>query len=179
MSGNIVILSGSPRKGGNTDILANAFKEGAESAGKSVSLFRVADMKIGGCLGCEHCFEETGVCFQKDDMPRILDALRKADALAVASPVYNFDVTAQVKLAIDRMYALFNEKTPIKRAALLMACADDTADTARGAAAMYETWLEFQKWEDAGILIVTGVHKPGEIAGRPELEKAKALGREI
>ena len=56
MSNNIVILSGSPRKGGNTDRLAAAFVEGAEAAGKSVTLFRVADMSIGGCRGCGYCF---------------------------------------------------------------------------------------------------------------------------
>ena len=91
---NIVLLSGSPRKGGNTDRLAAAFIEGAESAGKSVTLFRVADMKIGGCLGCGHCFEEKGVCVQKDDMVGILNALGKADTIVLASPVYYFSVTA-------------------------------------------------------------------------------------
>jgi len=131
MSNSIVLLSGSPRKGGNTDRLAAAFMEGAESAGKTITLFRVADMKIGGCLGCGHCFEEKGVCVQKDDMPEILDALRKADALVLASPVYYFGATAQIKLAIDRTYALLCEKTPIKRAALLMTCGDSTADLPR------------------------------------------------
>jgi multimeric flavodoxin WrbA len=88
MSENIVLLSGSPRKGGNTDRLAVAFIEGAESAGKKVTLFRVADMTIGGCLGCDHCFKEKGVCVQNDDMIMILNALRKADAIVFASPIY-------------------------------------------------------------------------------------------
>ena len=68
MSKNIVLLSGSPRKGGNTDKLAGAFIKGAESAGKSVTLFRTADMTINFCIGCSHCFEEKGVCIHKDDM---------------------------------------------------------------------------------------------------------------
>ena len=179
MSKNIVILSGSSRKGGNTDMLAAAFKEGAESVGKNVALFRVADMNIGGCTGCEHCFDEVGVCVQNDDMLEILDALRKADALVLASPVYYMTITAQLKLAVDRIYALLKEGKSIKRAALLMPCEDKDRDTAGGAVAMYERWLAYEKWEDAGILIVTGVHKPGDIAGRPELEQAKAMGREI
>ena len=179
LSKNIVILSGSPRKGGNTDILAAAFKEGAESAGKSVTLFRVADMKIGGCVACEFCHKEKGSCFQKDDMTQILDALRKADALVLASPVYYMSVSAQLKLAIDRVYALAHEAKSIKRAAMLLVCADDDSSTAEGAVGMYEGWLDYEKWEDAGILIVTGLHNPGEIAGREELEKAKALGCDI
>ena len=179
VSNNIVILSGSPRKGGNTDTLAAAFKEGAESAGKSVTLFRVADMKIGGCQGCEVCFKQNGVCVQKDDMPQILNVLRKADALVLASPVYYFNVTAQLKLAIDRIYALLREKKTIKRAVLLMACGDDDSGVAKGAVGMYKEWLSYEEWEDAGVIIATGVHKPGEIAGHKALEQAKALGRDI
>jgi hypothetical protein len=178
MSKNIVILSGSPRKGGNTDILVDAFKEGAEAAGKNITLFRVADMKIGGCKGCEHCFDG-GVCIQKDDMSRILDALRKADTLVLASPVYYMSVSAQLKLAIDRIFALVKEKKTITQAVLLMPCEDDDKDTAGGAVAMFERWLEYEKWENAGIIIVTGVNKPGDIAGHKELETAKALGRDI
>ena len=179
MSKNIVVLSGSPRRGGNTDILADAFIEGAKSAGKNVTVFRVAEMKIAGCTGCEHCFKEVGVCAIKDDMVQILEALRKADVLVLASPVYHFAVTAQLKLALDRQYALFNEKTPIKRTVLLMPCADDDPRTADGAVAMYKTWLSYTNWEDAGIIIVTGVHEPGAIKGNEGLLKAKALGGSI
>jgi len=181
MSKNIVVLSGSPRKGGNTDILAAAFVEGAESAGKNVTLFRVADMKISGCLGCEHCFKEEskGVCVLKDDMPQIVDALRKTDTLVLASPVYYFNITAQLKQAIDRIYVLVNEEKTIKRMAMLLACEDDDIDTAGGAVAMFERWLAYEGWESAGVVIAGGVHNPGDINGHAELEKARALGREI
>jgi len=179
MSENIVILSGSPRMKGNTDILVATFTEGAESAGKKVTLFRVADMKIGGCLGCKYCVENKGVCAQKDDMLQILDALRKADALVFASPVYYFNVSAQLKPAIDRQYALVNDKTPIKRTALLMTCADDTSDTAGGAVAMYKINADYENWDNAGIIIVTGVSGKNDIDGRSELDDANKLGREI
>ena len=179
MSNNIVVLSGSPRKNGNTDRLVSAFIEGAESEGKAVSLFRVADMKISGCLGCNHCFEEKGVCVQKDDMGQILDALRKADAIVLASPVYYWAVSAQLKLAIDRTYALISDKPPIKRAALLMTCGDGKTETADSALKMFSSICSFSEWEDAGVVIATGLHAPGEIEGRAELEQAKTLGREI
>ena len=95
MPKNIVILSGSPRKDAATDRLTAAFIEGAVGAGNAAACFRVADMNIGGCLGCGHCVKTHGVCVQKDDMARIIDALWKADVLALASPVYYFGVTAQ------------------------------------------------------------------------------------
>lgn len=185
MSKNIVVLSGSPRKGGNTDTLAAAFIEGAQTAGKNVTLFRVADMKIGGCLGCEGCEQKGVVCVQKDSMLEIFDALQNADALVLASPVYYFSVSAQLKLAIDRIYALRRicknngVKIPIKKAALLMPCADETIDTASGAIEMLKHMCAYYKWENGGAIIATGLHKPGDIDGRAELEEARELGRSI
>jgi multimeric flavodoxin WrbA len=179
MSNNIVVLSGSPRKDGNTDKLAAAFIEGAKEAGKAVIAFRAADMKIGGCLGCNHCFEEKGVCVQKDEMLQILDALRYADAIVFASPVYYFAVTAQLKLAIDRTYALISDKAPIKRSALLITCGDNKHEAADGAVVMYNNIRSYSKWDDAGVIIATGLHEKNDIAGRAELEKAQALGSAI
>jgi multimeric flavodoxin WrbA len=175
MSNNIVVLSGSPRKGGNTDTLAEAFVDGAKSAGKQVTVFRVADMKIGGCLGCGHCFEEPGVCVQKDDMVQILEAMKTADALVLASPVYFWGVTAQLKLAIDRTYALLRAKAPIKCAAMLLTCGSRVGATEL----MFQTMCEFSKWENAGIIVESGLHAPDAIKGRDVLEKAKELGGEI
>jgi len=179
MSKNIVVLSGSPRKEGNTERLVAVFIDGAKSADKNVIVFRTADMKIGGCTGCEHCIKEKGVCAQKDDMPTILEELKTADTLILASPVYYFDMTAQLKLAIDRTYALLSVGTPIKKAALLMTCGDNTVEAAEGAVVTYKSICAYSKWEDAGVVIATGLHNPGEIEGRDELVKAKMLGREI
>jgi multimeric flavodoxin WrbA len=179
MSKNIVILSGSPREGGNTDKLVAAFIEGAKSAGNAVTLFRVADMKIGGCLGCHHCFEEKGVCIQKDDMPQIVDALRKAEVMVLASPVYFFGVTAQLKLSIDRTFVLLAEERPTKRAALLMTAGRGGADACEGAIAMYSRMCKFSGWDPAGVVIAGGLQGKDDINGRGELEEARALGKSI
>lgn len=176
MSKNIVLLSGAPRKDGNTEKLIAAFIEGAEAAGKSVLELRVADMQIGACRGCEHCMEEKGVCVQKDDMPGILAELKKADAIVLASPVYYFNVSAQLKLAIDRTFALLEVGTPIKRAALLMTSGDESPGVAEAAVIMYQNMCEFSEWKKAGVVLAGGLHEPGEIDGRRELEDAKALG---
>jgi len=187
VSKNIVLLSGSPRKGGNTDIMAQAFVEGARSAGKNVRLFRVADMKIGGCLGCDGCEREGISCIQKDDMHQVIEALLEAEALVLASPAYYFSVSAQLKLAIDRFYALSRicakekKEIPIKRAALLMPCQDPTTDTAGGAVAMLELMCDYHKfkWENCGAIIITDVNNPGDVAGHADLEKARELGRTL
>jgi multimeric flavodoxin WrbA len=179
MGNNIVLLSGSPRKGANTDKLAAAFKSGAESAGKNISLFRAADMKIGGCMGCNHCIDKNGVCVQKDDMPAILDALRKADVLVLASPIYFFSITAQLKLVIDRAYALDSNLLPIKKAALLVTCGDESKKAADGAVVTYKSILAYYDWKDFGTIIVPGLENPEDIDGREELEQARKLGLAI
>ena len=102
---NIVVLSGSPRKGGNTAIMVEAFKEGAESAGHAVEVVDVAAMKIAPCRACKYCFSHGGDCAIPDDMAEVRERLKRADMLVFASPIYWFDISAQLKLAIDRMYA--------------------------------------------------------------------------
>ena len=179
MSNNIVVLSGSPRKDGNTARLTEAFIEGAAAAGKEISLFRVAGLHIGGCRGCGHCCKKPGNCIQNDDMQPILDALSKADALVLTSPVYYFGVTAQLKLAIDRFFALYKQGMPVKRAVLLMTCGDAGEAAAASSISMFRQISALLKWEEAGIIIAPGLHDPGEIEGRPELEQARRLGESM
>ena len=179
MSKNIVVLSGSPRKDGNTARLTEAFIEGAETAGNEVSLLRAAGLQIGGCRGCGHCFKNPGNCIQNDDMQPILDALGKADALVLTSPVYYFGVTAQLKLAIDRFFALYKQGMPVKRAVLLMTCGDVGEAAAASSISMFRQISALLKWEEAGIIIAPGLHDPGEIEGRPELAQAKRLGESM
>ena len=93
--------------------------------------------------------------------------------------MYYFSVTAQLKLAIDRFFALLEVGMPVKRAALLMTCGDDSDAAAESSIAMFRQICAYQKWEDAGVIIAPGLHGIGEIDGRPELEQAKRLGESI
>ena len=177
MPKNIVILSGSPRKGGNTEQLVNAFKTGVETAGKTVTVFQTANLNIKGCIGCEYCLNNPGKCALKDDMADVLTALQEADIIVWASPVYYFSVTAQLKAAIDRTYPLINENP--KQVVLLLTCADHSSDTAEGALAIYHKTIEYYEWFDAGVIIATGVEHIGDIVGHAALEEAHKLGLEI
>ena len=98
---NIVVLSGSPRKGANTDTMVEVFAETAREGGNAVEVVRVASKKIAGCLGCQYCFAHEGTCVQKDDMADVIESLKGADMVVFASPIYWFDITAQEKAAID------------------------------------------------------------------------------
>jgi multimeric flavodoxin WrbA len=179
MSNNIVVLSGSPRKDGSTERLVQEFIAGAREAGKLVTEFRVADMQIAPCLGCGSC-HQSGVCVYKDDMPQVLDALRSADALLLASPIYYWNVTAQLKTAIDRFYSSLRvNPLSVKRAALLLTSGNAAPDTCEGAIVTYKRICRHQNWEDAGIVTAQSLHTPEMLDGRAELSQARELGRNL
>ena len=101
---NIVILVGSMRKGGNTDLLAQAFAEGA-CKNNTVEIVSVADYKVNPCIGCNSCFTREGnKCFQNDDMDQIYEKLRIAEIVVVASPVYFYGISAELKAWVDRLH---------------------------------------------------------------------------
>ena len=108
MSKKVLILSGSPRKGGNSDILCDEFARGAMEAGHEVEKIRVAEKKIGYCRACYAC-RGTGVCAIKDDMTEVLQKMIDADVLVLASPIYFYSIDAQLKALIDRTVARWLE----------------------------------------------------------------------
>ena len=98
---NVVILSASPRKGGNSAILCDEFIKGAEEAGHQTELISLYDKKIGFCKACYACFE-TGKCVLKDDMADILEKAQAADVLVIATPTYFLTMNGMLKTTIDR-----------------------------------------------------------------------------
>ena len=103
----VVIVVGSPRKNGNSAALAEQVAEGARATGTETQMFNLHEMDIKPCDGCDACQKGSGTdCHIKDDMHDLYSAIRQADALAIAGPVYWYSVTAQTKLFIDRCYAI-------------------------------------------------------------------------
>ena len=101
------ILVGSPRKDGNTAFLANRAADAARSSGASVELVFLQDLDARPCEGCHVCRESVDAeCILQDDMTGLYPKLRAADAILIATPIYSYDMTAQTKLLIDRLYAL-------------------------------------------------------------------------
>ena len=107
MSKKIVVLNGSPRKKGNTSMLVKAFTEGAESAGNTVTEFFLDSMEIHGCKGCfgGHSSKECP-CVQKDDMAQIYPAVKECDVVVLATPLYYWNMSGQIRTAVDRLFAL-------------------------------------------------------------------------
>lgn len=179
MAKKIVVFTGSPRKNGNTDLLAEAFIDGAEESGNEVTRFDVARMEIHGCKDCKYCFKNDGKCRQDDDMQKIYPSLRECDVLVFASPIYWFDISAQIKSAIDRMFCAVGKPFPIKESALLLVCGDSNLAVADGAIKTYQLIADYLKWKDLGIVLQGGANDKGEIAGKEGLEKARELGETI
>lgn len=105
MNQKVLILSGSPRKGGNSDLLCDQFKKGAEEGGNQVEKIFLRSKKIAYCTACYYCKKSGGVCAIKDDMAEILEKMHWADVIVLASPIYFYSIDAQMKAVIDRTVA--------------------------------------------------------------------------
>jgi multimeric flavodoxin WrbA len=103
---NVLGIYGSPRKGGNTDQLLDKVLEGARAAGAEVQAVYVRDLKMSGCIECGGC-DDTGKCVVEDDMQSVYPLLEKADVIFLASPIFFYSLTAQVKALIDRVQAMW------------------------------------------------------------------------
>ena len=171
---NIVILNGSPRVKGNTEILASAFKKGAEEAGHDVTLINLRGMNIKGCLGCQYCFAHAGACVQDDDMKGILEALDQTDMVVFASPIYWFDITAQLKTVIDRMYARGKIGFHFHKTALLLDSGTDHVYEA--ALAQYNMMTNYLKWENQGTILAPNMEEKGSMQKSPAMQEAYDLG---
>lgn len=175
---NITILNGSPRRGGNTDCLCEAFRSGVGN-GHSVSVFNVADMNIGPCNGCNACFAEGHHCRQRDDMQQLYTALSQTDMLVIASPVYFYGVSAQLAAAIHRLHNPIRDTYPIRSAVLLLSAASRKPHICDGIVLQYSMLLKNFGIEDKGQVVAQGVKAPGEVLQTPFVQQAIDLGKKI
>lgn len=181
MGKKIIVLNGSPRKNGNTSALVKAFREGAESAGHTVTEFWLGGMKINGCRGC--CAGGKNLespCVQKDDMEQIYPAYKEADVVVLASPLYYWTISGQLKCAFDRLFAVAecdpSYTNPRKESALLMAAEGNGFEET---VYWYDRLMGHIGWKDCGKVLCGGVMAVGDIEGKPELEEARRLGASI
>ena len=176
---NILILSGSPRKGGNTELLAEAFAKGAAKH-HQVETVSVRDYMVNPCLGCNACFRsEANTCAQKDDMTIIYEKMSQADMLVIASPVYFYGISAQMKAIIDRFHNPIRDTFHIKKMALLLVGAATLPELFDAILTEYNLCLKFFDIEDAGKVLVRGVKDKGDIKGTRFLDDAYQLGTSI
>lgn len=179
MSKKILVLSGSPRKGGNSDLLCEEFMRGAAESGNQVEKIFVRSRKIAPCNACYYCREHNGECAVRDDMSDILDKMQWADVIVMASPVYFYSIDAQMKTVIDRSLARWTN-IPNKEFYYIMTAAENsdavmdcTLECFRGFA------LCLSGAAEKGVIYGKGVYEAGEVKDTPYMQQAYEMGRRV
>ncbi len=177
MSKKVLIISASPRKGGNSDLLCDQFLAGAKEAGHNVEKIRLQDYKINYCLGCGVC-NNTHKCVQKDDMASLLDKMVEADVIVLATPVYFYTMDAQLKTFIDRCVTKYTEISN-KDFYFILSAADtvkkNLTPAVEGLRGFTRDCLEGTK--EKGIIYGTGAWQKGEIKDLPAYKQAYEMGK--
>ena len=178
MSKNVLILSGSPRKGGNSDILCDEFMRGAQEGGHTVKKIFIREKKIGYCNACYAC-RESGVCVLKDGMKDVLDKMAWADVIVMASPVYFYAIDAQMKAVIDRTLAQWT-KLPNKEFYYIMTAADSEDEAFETSLACFRGFAVcLQGSREKGIIRGGGVYEAGAVKGTKYMQEAYEMGRNV
>ena len=173
----IAVLIGSPRKNGNTEILANSFISGVDKQKNSIEVIHVIGKKVNGCIACDYCYRDSQHnCVQKDDMQEIYEKLKDADVIVIATPIYFYGISSQLKCIIDRLHNPIRNTFKVKELVLLAVCADTIPTVFDSVQTMYSLILSYFSLKDAGVITVYGVSDKGDILGNPALTEATKLG---
>ncbi len=172
-------MTGSPRKGGNSDLLCDEFLRGAQESGNQVEKVFLRSKKVAPCNACYYCKNSGGKCAIPDDMAEILDKMQAADVIVMASPVYFYSIGAQMKAVIDRSVARWTN-IPNKEFYYIMTAAEDsdtvmdcTLECFRGFAACLDGAQE------KGVIYGKGVYEAGAIKGLPAMREAYEMGEQV
>ncbi|MFT3952046.1 MAG: flavodoxin family protein [Oscillospiraceae bacterium] len=179
MKKKILILSASPRKGGNSDLLCDEFQKGAAVSGHLVEKIFLRDRKIGYCTGCGVC-NITHTCVQKDDMAEILEKMVNADVIALATPVYFYSMDAQLKTLIDRTVARYTELRSKEFYYILTAADTDKTMLERTVSGIRGFTLDcLSGAKEKGIVYGTGAWQIGDIKQKPALKLTYEMGQNV
>ncbi len=176
----IVMLTGSPHRKGTSALLADEFIAGATAKGHSVVRFDAAFEKVGPCQACYYCDKHNGECIQKDAMRKILPEILSADMIVLVTPLYYFQMTAQLKTVLDRLMpqraAL--RKHPMK-SAMLVTCGSNTNWNMDAIMAHYKVLQQYLPWEDQGVVLARNVFARKDIEGTAFPAEANTLGANL
>lgn len=175
---NILVLTGSPRKNGNSAILADHFIKGAVDAGHIAERFDAAFNNVHPCTACNSC-GMNGPCIFNDDFSFVRERILRADVVAFATPMYYFGISAQLKAVIDRFYAISSLLHTPKKAVLMVTYANHSARDESPILTHYEVLLEYLGWTDAGRVIAPSVWPAGSVKHTDYPNKAYALGKSL
>ena len=174
----ILIISSSPRKAGNSEVLCERFAKGASEAGHEVETLLLRSMSVAPCRACYACME-THTCAIHDDMKEVFQKLTAADVIVLASPVYFYSISAQMKAMIDR--CLVDHKSlSCKKFYFIITAADPQHDAAVGTRAAFRGFLRcLPDAQEAGIIYGTGTWDKGDVYKHPAFEQAYQTGKGV
>ncbi len=181
----IVAVLGSPRPQGNSSTLARAFLQAAAARGAEVTEYLLNQLAYQGCQGCMACKTKRDTCILEDDLAPVLNAVKEADLLVLASPVYFGDLSGQMKCFFDRTYSYINPDfstrvPPGKKAVVVLVQANPDPAQFADIFPRYERWLKLYGCDPVHLLRAVGVREPGDIASQTAaLDAAAALAREL
>lgn len=181
MGKKIVVITGSPRRNGNSFAMTDAFIKAAEAKGHTVTRFDAAMQRVGGCHACETCFKTGKACSYDDDFNLIAPAIQEADAVVFTTPLYWYSFPAQIKGVIDRIYSFYVAGKDIagKKCALICCCEEEDASVLDGIVTPYKRSIELLNWQSVGEVLVPGVLKVGDINKTDGCARAAALADRI
>ena len=179
MGKKVLILSASPRKGGNSDTLCDQFLRGAKESGHQAEKVFLRDKKIGYCTGCGVC-SKTHRCAQDDDMAEVLEKMVRADVIVMATPVYFYTMNAQMKTLIDRVAPRYSEVSDKEFYYLLTAADSDPKmleRTLEGFRGFTEDCLTNP--QERGVVYGVGLWEIGDVQKSPALKQAYEMGKGV
>ena len=180
MAKKVLIISSSPRKGGNSDVLCDKFMQGAKEAGNSAEKIFLRDKKINFCTGCGFCnTNDYTKCSQQDDMAEILDKMQESDVIVFSSPIYFYAIAGQMKTFIDRICARYTHLSN-KEFYYILTAADASKGAIQFALGEFKGLMAcLNNPKEKGYLFAGGVWQKGEIEGTQFLNQAYELGKNV
>lgn len=178
-----VAVMGSPRKNSNSSILAETILETAKELGAETEAYQLSKMNYSGCIACGGCKTKADHCVVEDDLYRVLESIRSADAVILSSPIYFGEVSGQFKSFFDRTYSYLNPDftvrlQPGKRAAFILSQGQPGESVYSDVFPRYERWLKIFGFVGPQVIRITGVQLPNAVREKPELlERAQELAR--
>lgn len=181
MSKKIVVITGSPRKNGNSFAMTEAFIKAAEAKGHTVTRFDAATKKLDGCHACETCYKTGKACSFDDDFNTLAPSILEADAVVFTMPVYWYSIPAQIKCVIDRLFSFVVGGKDIsgKNCALITCCEEDDMSVMDGVRVPIERSAALMKWHMVGEVLIPGVLNVGDIDKTDGCKQAAELADKI
>ncbi|MGI6221571.1 MAG: flavodoxin family protein [Coriobacteriales bacterium] len=173
----IFVLTGSSRKGGNTNAMAEAFIEAAKEAGHEVKSIDVTRLNLNGCHGCMTCFKTGKACSFDDDFNLIADDMLEADGWVFSFPVYWYSIPGQTKCVLDNTFSFFvgGKDCKGKKIGIISACGEDSMDLLHEVVEPFHKACALTGWDLVGEVLVPGINDPGAVKDTDGIEQAKAL----